>query len=80
MKKLLMFAAVVAAMTLHAALTPATLFSDHCVLQRGKKLPVWGKADPGATVTVAFAGQEKKAKADANGRWRVDLDPLAVSC
>lgn len=36
MKKLLVFAAVVAAMTLHAALTPATLFSDHCVLQRGK--------------------------------------------
>ena len=67
MKKLLMFAAVVAAMTLHAALTPATLFSDHCVLQR-------------ATVTVAFAGQEKKAKTDANGRWRVDLDPLEVSC
>ena len=80
MKKLLMFAAVVAAMTLHAALTPATLFSDHCVLQRGKKLPVWGKADPGATVTVAFAGQEKTAKADADGRWRVDLDPLEVSC
>ena len=61
-------------------LTPATLFSDHCVLQRGKKVPVWGKADPGATVTVEFAGQKKQAKADGEGRWRVDLDPLAVSC
>ena len=80
MKKLMMFAAVMAAMSIHAALTPATLFSDHCVLQRGKKVPVWGKADPGAAVTVAFAGQEKKAKADGNGRWRVDLDPLEVSC
>ena len=29
-------------------MTPATLFSDHCVLQSGKKVPVWGKADPGA--------------------------------
>ena len=81
MKKTLLFAAVVSAITAaHAALVPAPLFNDHCVLQRGKKVPVWGKADPGASVTVSFAGQEKKAKADENGRWRVDLDPLAVSC
>jgi sialate O-acetylesterase len=73
-------AAVMAAIAMHAALTPATLFSDHCVLQRGKKVPVWGKADPGATVTVEFAGQKKQAKADGAGCWRVDLDPLEVSC
>ena len=77
---MIMFAAVAAAMSVNAALVPATLFSDHCVLQRGRKVPVWGKADPGASVTVAFAGQAKKAKAGADGRWRVDLDPLEVSC
>ena len=80
MKKLTMLAAALAAVSLSAALTPATLFSDHCVLQRGKRVPVWGKADPDATVTVEFAGQKKQAKADGEGRWRVDLDPLAVSC
>ena len=80
MKKLTMLVSILAALAIHAALTPATLFSDHCVLQRGKKVPVWGKADPGATVTVEFAGQKKQAKADGEGRWRVDLDPLAVSC
>jgi len=80
MKKLMILAAAMAAMTAAAALEPATLFNDHCVLQRGKKVPVWGKADPGANVTVLFAGQEKKAKAGTNGCWRVDLDPLAVSC
>ena len=80
MKKLMTLAAVMAAIAMHAALTPATLFSDHCVLQRGKKVPVWGKADPNATVTVEFAGQKKQAKADAAGCWRVDLDPLEVSC
>ena len=80
MKKLMTLAAVMAAIAMHAALTPATLFSDHCVLQRGKKVPVWGKADPGATVTVEFAGQKKQAKADGAGCWRVDLDPLEVSC
>ena len=80
MKKLMTLAAVIAAIAMHAALTPATLFSDHCVLQRGKKVPVWGKADPGAAVTVEFAGQKKQAKADGAGCWRVDLDPLEVSC
>ena len=80
MKKLMTLAAVMAAIAMNAALTPATLFSDHCVLQRGKKVPVWGKADPGATVTVEFAGQKKQAKADGAGCWRVDLDPLEVSC
>lgn len=80
MKKLMTLAAVMAAIAMHAALTPATLFSDHCVLQRGKKVPVWGKADPGAAVTVEFAGQKKQAKADGAGCWRVDLDPLEASC
>lgn len=41
-------AAAMSAMAVHAALAPAALFSDHCVLQRGKKVPVWGKANPGA--------------------------------
>ena len=27
------------------------------LLQRGLKGPVWGRADPGETVTVSFAGQ-----------------------
>ena len=52
-------AAAMSAMAVHAALAPAALFSDHCVLQRGKKVPVWGKTNPGAAVTVSFAGQEK---------------------
>ncbi len=80
MKKMILFAVAAAAAAIHAALVPATLFNDHCVLQRGRKVPVWGMADPGSAVSVAFAGQEKSAKADANGRWRVDLDPLETSC
>lgn len=61
-------AAAMSAMAVHAALAPAALFSDHCVLQRGKKVPVWGKANPGAAVTVSFAGQEKTATANADGQ------------
>ena len=79
MKKVIMIATALAAMSIHAELTPAALFSDHCVLQRGKKVPVWGKADPGAVVTVAFANQRRSTRADAKGRWRVNLDPLEAS-
>jgi len=54
-------------------------FSDHAVLQREMKVPVWGTAEPGATVTVSFAGQTKTGTADAMGRWRVVLEPMEAS-
>jgi sialate O-acetylesterase len=49
------------------------------VLQRDLPVPVWGKADPDATVTIAFAGQTRTAIAGPEGKWRVTLDPLAAS-
>ena len=52
------------------------VFSDHMVLQRQIKAPIWGKADPGEAVTVKFRGQEKSTKAAADGTWRLELDPL----
>lgn len=55
------------------------LFSDHMVLQRGMKAPVWGWASPGTKVTVQFAGQTKTAVADADGKWMVHLDKLKAS-
>jgi sialate O-acetylesterase len=51
-------------------------FSDHMVLQRGMPVPVWGKADPGEQITVAFRGQSKRATAGGDGTWRVNLDPM----
>ena len=58
-------------------------FADGAVLQRGMKVPVWGKVtEPGEgrTVEISFAGQVKTAAADAKtGAWRVDLDPLEAS-
>ena len=52
------------------------LFTDHMVLQRDMKVPVWGTADPGETVTVAINGQKATAKADDKGKWIVTLNPL----
>lgn len=54
-------------------------FSDHMVLQCDKPIPVWGKADPGETVTVSFASQNKTTLANDNGEWRVRLDPMPAS-
>mgnify|MGYP003903430827 CR=1 FL=1 len=57
----------------------AAPISDHMVLQREKPVAVWGWADAGETVTVAFAGQSKSATADADGKWMLKLDALAAS-
>jgi sialate O-acetylesterase len=52
------------------------LFTDHMVLQRDMKVPVWGKAKPGENVTVEFQGQKVAAQADAEGNWLATLAPL----
>lgn len=55
------------------------IISDHMVLKRGESTAVWGKAAPGATVTVSLANRSADAKADEHGRWRVALDLREVS-
>lgn len=56
-----------------------TIFSDHMVLQREMPLPIWGWADAGEQVSVAFAGQTKSTSADEDGRWQVTLEPLTAN-
>jgi sialate O-acetylesterase len=58
-----------------AELRMATVFSSHMVLQRDMPVPVWGSAAPGSLIAVAFKAQRKTTHADADGRWRVVLDP-----
>lgn len=65
--------------TTNAAVTLAPLFRDGAVLQRDKPVPVWGSADAGEPLTVAFAGQSVSATADADGRWSATLNPLPAS-
>jgi len=50
------------------------IFSDHMVLAKSAKVPVWGKADPGEAVAVTLAKQTVRTEAGADGKWRVDLD------
>ncbi len=63
----------------HAEVRLASPFTDHMVLQCNREVPVWGTADPGEEITVAFAGQKESTKADAQGHWRLDLEPMPAS-
>ncbi len=62
-----------------AAARIAGCFGNNMVLQREIKVPVWGSAAPGEKITVNFAGQTRETTADADGRWRVDLDPMPAN-
>jgi sialate O-acetylesterase len=59
-----------------AALQFGAPFADHAVFQQGITLPIWGNASPGATIEASFAGQSKTTTANADGTWRLALDPL----
>jgi hypothetical protein len=37
------------------------------VLQQGREIHVWGKADPGETIQVKLAGNRGTANADSHG-------------
>jgi sialate O-acetylesterase len=55
------------------------LFSDHVVLQRGMKVPVWGWTSPGTKVAVTFGSQVKTAVAGTDGKWMVHLSSMRAS-
>src|SRR5262249_59124578 len=59
-----------------AAVQPHGLFTDGMVLQQGMKVPVWGKADAGESVTVRFQGQEANTITGKDGKWQVNLYQL----
>lgn len=52
------------------------IFGDHMVLQMRQNNRVWGWAEPGEEVAVAIAGQIQTAKADKDGNWTVQLNPM----
>ena len=63
-------------LTADAKVTLPQLFQSGMVLQRGKPVPIWGKANAGEQVTVSWQKKQYAATADANGRWRVDLPKM----
>ena len=77
MKKLVfIFVALLCASLMEAKVTLPQLFQSGMVLQRGKVIPVWGKADAGEVVTIQFNKKQYTVKADAEGKWRIDLPKM----
>ena len=62
-----------------AELKLPAMFTSGGVLQQQMQVPVWGWADAGAEVKVAFAEQTKTTKAGDDGKWSVTLDPLTLN-
>ena len=63
-------------LTVDAKVTLPQLFQSGMVVQRGKPVPVWGKANAGEQVVVSWQKKQYTATADAGGRWRVDLPKM----
>ncbi|GJJ03263.1 9-O-acetylesterase [Duganella rhizosphaerae] len=53
----------------------ASIFSDHAVLQRDQTIAVWGTAQAGRDVALALNQQRASVRADAHGKWRIELPP-----
>ncbi|MES2737699.1 MAG: sialate O-acetylesterase [Verrucomicrobiota bacterium] len=79
MKRLLAPLFILSSLPAFADVTLPALFTDGLVLQQGKPVAVWGKADADENVTVSFAGQTKVTQADLDGQWRVTLDSLPAN-
>jgi sialate O-acetylesterase len=56
--------------------TLPALISDNMVLQQHTKVNVWGKADPGESVTVELGPDSAQTTTGTDGSWGVKLDGL----
>ena len=70
---LLLLSAVFCIVAADAKVQLPQLFQPGMVLQRGKPIPVWGKADANEQVTVRWQKKLYTTTASADGRWRIDL-------
>jgi sialate O-acetylesterase len=48
------------------------------VLQQGRDIHIWGKADPGEEIAVTLAGKTRSTLPDANGNWSVHLPAMSA--
>jgi sialate O-acetylesterase len=78
MKKQLLLSLLIFFILSHANAytTVPDIITDSMVLQQNVRVPVWGNALPGESVTVAFNHQVKTTKAGDDGKWMIYLDPM----
>ena len=61
-----------------AELKMSSVFGDHMVLQQKQPVRVWGWTKPGQNVAVELAGQSQSTVANREGRFQLDLRPVAA--
>lgn len=61
--------------TSYADIKPASIFTDHMVLQQKAEVAVWGWAKEGSTVRLTPSWDNKKysVNADAQGKWKLKI-------
>lgn len=74
--KLIIFLAIVINANAFALVKPASIFTDHMVLQQQSNVPIWGWAKPTSTVKISTSWDKKTytASADATtGKFKVKV-------
>lgn len=61
------------------ALEMPRIFASHMVFQRDMSVNVWGKAKPGATVSITFVSQKIDTRTDSQGRWQAQLSAMSAN-
>ena len=78
MKRLIIFIAFAfsAILFVQAKIVLPQMFQSGMVLQRGKPVPVWGKADAGEKIIIRINKYQVAAVADVKGCFRADLPAM----
>src|SRR5699024_8608575 len=65
-------------LSLLAQVKLGSLFTDHMVLQRECKVPIWGWAEPSSSLKVktSWHGEVKQVSTDPNGKWKVYVNTI----
>jgi sialate O-acetylesterase len=71
--KILCFLCIINSNSFAQNIQAASIFGDNMVLQQGINVPIWGTSMPNLDITLSFAGNNLKTKADENGKWMTKL-------
>jgi len=73
--KLLIFFSIAISASAFAKVKPASIFTDHMVLQQQSNVAIWGWTKPASTVKISTSWDKKNytASADATGKFKVKV-------
>jgi len=74
--KILCFLCIINSNSFAQNIQAASIFGDNMVLQQGINVPIWGTSMPNLEITLSFAGNNLKTKADENGKWMTKLPKM----